>query len=182
MKAPYNSPGICAGATFEDRRLSMAKRKTKSASVIGDHEYDVTRIRDKDGKLRSSRGNGDAVANAMLIHKAGGGEIDAIIRANKLTDRMKPHAKKQDGLKRMTLGVMLRGLVNNGTPVKIGSVVVKSLKQRVALPKVEKLNGERRPSQRRPKAARKAATKMVRKVKRRSKSHSVDNVSNAEAA
>jgi hypothetical protein len=147
----------------------MAKRKPKVETMIDPGRYDVVRIRDKSGKLRTSRGNGDAVANAMLIHKAGGGDVDAIVRANKLTERMKPHMKKPAGQFRMTLGVMLRGLVNHGTPVRIGSIVVKSLKQRVALPKVEKLNGKK-PA----KKAHKAAPR-----KRHTKSHSVDALSQA---
>jgi len=114
----------------------MAKKE--AVSIATEYEYGVTKIRDKTGKLRSSRGNGDAVANAMLVHRANGGDMDSIINANKLADRMKPHAKKAEGLKRMTLGVMLRALVRNGTPVKIGKNVVEKLNQKVEMPKVEK--------------------------------------------
>jgi len=117
--------------------VSKKPKKSETASVIGDRVYESTRIRDKSGKLRTSRGNGDAVARAMLLHKSKGGELDAIINANKLQERMKKHAKMQDGLRRMTLGVMLRALVRNGTPVKIGGVTVEKLTQKVELPKVE---------------------------------------------
>lgn len=117
--------------------------KTKPASIAAEYEYDTTKIRGKDGKVRSSRGNGDAVARAMLLFTAGGGEITTVINANKLQERMSGHMKKKGprapGLQRMMLGVMLRALVRNGTPVKIGKELIEKLTQKVDLPKVEKL-------------------------------------------
>lgn len=119
----------------------MAKAK-QTASIAAEYEYDSTKIRGKDGKVRTSRGNGDAVAKAMLLFTAGGGDITTVINANKLQDKMAPHMKKKGpkapGLQRMTLGVMLRALVRNGTPVKIGKEVIEKLTQKVDLPKVEK--------------------------------------------
>ncbi len=115
----------------------MAKAKVKNSSVIGDREYDVMRIRDADGKIRSSRGNGDAVAKAMLLFTAGGGDIKDVIDRNKL-EGVKTKGKNP-GLVRMSVGVMLRALVRNGTPVKIGKVTVEKLSQKVEMPKVEKL-------------------------------------------
>ena len=116
----------------------MARKAKESASVIGDRTYEATKIRDADGTLRTSRGNGDAIAKAMLIHKAAGGTLDEIVKANDLGDKMKPHKDKQEGLKRMTLGVILRALVKNGTPVKIGKIKVERLNQKVEMPKVER--------------------------------------------
>lgn len=137
--------------------------KTKSASIAAEYEYDTTKIRGKDGKVRSSRGNGDAVAKAMLLFLSGGGEITTVINANKLQDRMAPHMKKKGpkapGLQRMTLGVMLRALVRNGTPVKIGKELVEKLSQKVDLPKVEK--AERKAA----KPAKKAKTAKPRKAR-----------------
>lgn len=119
----------------------MAKTKP-SVSIAAEYEYGTSKIRGKDGKVRTSRGNGDAVAKAMLLFTAGGGDIQAVIVANKLTDKMAAHMKKKGpkapGLQRMILGVMLRALVRNETPVKIGKITVSDLKQKVELPKVEK--------------------------------------------
>lgn len=118
--------------------------KSKTVSIAADYEYDTTKIRNKDGSLRTSRGNGDAVAKAMLLFTAGGGELTTVVNANKLQERMAPHMKKKGprapGLQRMTLGVMLRAMVRNGTPVKIGKITVEKLSQKVEMPKVEKLS------------------------------------------
>jgi predicted secreted Zn-dependent protease len=117
--------------------------KAKPVSIAAEYEYESTKIRGKDGKVRSSRGNGDAIARAMLVFTAGGGDIATVVSANKLTDKMAPHMKKKGpkapGLQRMILGVMLRGLVRNGTPVKIGKITVDKLTQKVEVPKVAKL-------------------------------------------
>lgn len=138
-----------------------AKKVKESASVIGDREYATTRIRGADGKVRSSRGNGDAVAKALLLFTAAGGDIKDVVTRNKLDDKMKPHMKKQEGLRRMTLGVMLRALVRNGTPVRIGKVTVEKLSQKVEMPKVEKLPAKPAPR----KKAKRAAPKRARKAK-----------------
>lgn len=145
----------------------MAKKETGGVVDTATYEYGSTKIRDKDGKVRTSRGNGDAVANAMLLFLSGGGDIDQVIRANKLEDKMKPHAKKQPGLRRMTLGVMLRALVRNDTPVKIGKITVEKLTQKVEMPKVEKAE---RPARKVPvKAQRVAAAKKATKGRRAAK-------------
>jgi hypothetical protein len=153
----------------------VSKKPKKSASVIGDRKYYTTRIRDKDGKLRFSRGNGDAVAKAMLLFKSQGGEIEQVVRANKLEDRMKGKSKMQDGLKRMCVGVMLRALVRNGTPVKIGKVLVGKLTQKVEMPKVDGLprRSEAKASAAKPKS-KPAAKKAVAPRKRKPKTEPVD--------
>lgn len=108
----------------------------KSKSVVkGSYKYDTTRIQGKDGRVRHSVGNGDAVANAMLLHTAKGGTLAQVVKANSLNLKQ---GDRNDGLFRMSIGVVLRGMIRNGESVKIGSVTVKSLKQRVALPKVSK--------------------------------------------
>ncbi len=63
-----------------------------------------------------------------------------------------------DGLVRMAVGNALRGLVRNGTPVRIGKLTVKTLKQPVALPKVEAA-----------KTARGAGKKAAKKIKAKRK-------------
>ncbi len=145
----------------------MAKAKP-AVSIASEYEYDTTKIRGKDGKVRSSRGNGDAVAKAMLLFTSGGGEITTVINANKLQDKMSAHMKKKGpkapGLQRMMLGVMLRALVRNGTPVKIGKEVVEKLTQKVDLPKVEKV--ERAAKAAKPKAAKKAKAAKPRKARK----------------
>lgn len=112
--------------------------KAKSGSVVsGDYDYKSTRIRDKDGALRHTRSNDDAVARAMLVATASGVTIEQIIKANDLGSKFKPSQWDNRGLLRMSVGNTLRGLVRNDTPVKIGSVTVKSLEQRVAVPEVK---------------------------------------------
>lgn len=144
----------------------MAKAK-QTASIAAEYEYETTKIRGKDGKVRTSRGNGDAVAKAMLLFTAGGGELTTVINANKLQDKMAPHMKKKGprapGLQRMMLGVMLRALVRNGTPVKIGKEVVEKLTQKVDLPKVEKIErAAKKAKAAKPKAPRKAKPRKIK--------------------
>lgn len=143
-------------------------KKEAVVSIASEYVYDATKIRGKDGKVRTSRGNGDAVAKAMLLFTAGGGEITTVINANKLQEKMAPHMKKKGpkapGLQRMTLGVMLRALVRNGTPVKIGKELIEKLTQKVDLPKVEKVEraAKKAKTERKP---RKAGVKRARKTK-----------------
>ena len=151
----------------------MAKKK-ETVSIAADYQYDVIKIRGKDGKVRTSRGNQDAVAKALLVFMAGGGEITTVVNANKLQDKMAPHLKKKGpkapGLARMCLGVMLRALVRNGTPVKIGKIVVEKLTQKVEVPKVEKLERAAVAKAAKPKKAKVAKAKPAKadkpKVKR----------------
>lgn len=137
--------------------------KTKPASIGADYDYEATKIRGKDGKVRTSRGNQDAVAKAMLVFTAGGGEITTVINANKLQDKMAAHMKKKGpkapGLQRMMLGVMLRALVRNGTPVKIGKELVEKLTQKVDVPKVEKIERVAKPKKAKTAKPRKARAK-----------------------
>lgn len=115
----------------------MAKSKVKDTAIdTSAYDYKVLKVRGKDGRIRYSRGNADAVAKATLLHFADGGTIDQVIKANKLevsTDA------SNVGLVRMTVGGMLRAKIKAGETVKIGSLMIKSLKQHVDLPKVEAL-------------------------------------------
>lgn len=110
----------------------MAKKQT--AAIGAGYDYDKIKVRAKDGTLVTSSGTADAVARAMLLHLAvNGGTVNQVIAANGLKVKKGPN----EGLVRMAVGNALRGLVRNGTAVKIGAVTVKTLKQVVALPKVE---------------------------------------------
>lgn len=116
----------------------MAKRKKKAATSIntGAYDYQTLRVRnEKTGKIIYSTGNADAVAKAMLLDASQGGTTARIVRDNKL----KIKAKGNPGTQRMSVGVALRGHINQGLPVTIGKLTIKSLKQAVALPKVEPL-------------------------------------------
>lgn len=116
----------------------MAKRKATGGVIdAAKYDYDRIKVRDKSGKLRYSAGNGDAVAKAMLLHKASGGSLAGVIRDNGLTAKFKGRDASNEGLMRMSVGVALRALVRHGTPIKIGHLTVKSLKQTIALPKAE---------------------------------------------
>lgn len=118
----------------------MAPRKKQkeagSLDAIKNYDYQRTKIVDKDGKTRHSASNGDAVAKAMLIYTAAGGDLTALIKKNGLGDRLDPSKWDNQGLFRMALGNSLRALVRAGTPVTIGDVEVKTLAQRVAVPEV----------------------------------------------
>lgn len=112
-----------------------AKADTPSPSdSLSAYDYKTLTTRDKDGRTRSSKGNGDAVQKALLVYVAAGGDLVKVVKANGLQDRLDPAKYDNQGLFRMSLGNSLRGLVRNGTHVTIGDVVVKSLDQRVAVP------------------------------------------------
>lgn len=117
----------------------MAPRKKKSKAdaappmSIDPKRYDAVKLRGADGRLRLSRGNGDAVATAML-----GLDHDALVkvmRANGLADKLGAYANPAvAGRFRMLLGNSLRALVRKGTPVDVAGTEVRTLKQRVGLP------------------------------------------------
>lgn len=130
----------------------------KTRLKTGDYDYGVIKIRDKEtGKIRTSRGNGDAIHKAMALFLANGGSPTDLAKANEL----KVKKGGNEGMFRMNLGVALRGLVRNGTKVKIGSVSVSDLKQKVDLPKVEPLT-RAKPA----KKAKKAKAKRARSTTR----------------
>ena len=108
---------------------------TKKETMIDrtKHQYEVTRFVDKAGKTRTSLGNGDAVAKAML-----GLDPDAVVRVmkkNGLEDKLGRHVGKvNSGQFRMFVGNALRGKVRRGEEVVVGDLTIKSLDQRVAVP------------------------------------------------
>lgn len=114
----------------------MAKKAKPSTIDMSGRDYKRSRVVGADGKVRHSASNDDAVARAMLTFVAGGGDFDKVIAQNKLGDKYPKGAKGfgNPGLFRMSLGGTLRALVRAGTPVKIGSIEVKTLEQRIADP------------------------------------------------
>lgn len=112
----------------------MAKRKTKSEAIAAGYDYGTVKIRNKDGSLRTSRGSGDAVAKAMLIAVAAGMMAKQIATAN---DVKMVQGDRNEGLFRMAVGNSLRAKVRAGEKVKIGSITVTKLSQKVDMPKVE---------------------------------------------
>jgi hypothetical protein len=123
------------------KRANKATVAPKGASVVDTEKfnYETTKIRGADGKLRHSRGNQDAIAKAMLVFVAAGGDIKKVVKANGLTKKMEGRDGLNAGLYRMNVGVQLRKLVRDGTPVVIGDITVKSLEQYIKVPEaVEK--------------------------------------------
>lgn len=122
----------------------MAPRKGKKAKAsdtgtidMGDRDYKRVKVRDAEGKLKHTANNGDAVAKAMLVYTSKGGDLKELADKNGLTEKFKALTGANNGLRRMSLGVMLRALVRNGTPVKIGSIKVEKLTQKVEVPNLE---------------------------------------------
>jgi hypothetical protein len=96
-------------------------------------DYKTLKVRDPDGKLHSSRGNGDAIHKAMMLCIAKGISTSEVMKANDL----KIAKTGNPGQQRMALGAALRGIINNGGSVKIGAIRVTTLKQAIDLPAVE---------------------------------------------
>ena len=113
----------------------MSNGKKKATVIdVSDRDYKVTRIRGKDGRIRHSRSNGDAVAMAMLgmSHEA----LGKVMKANGL-DRLKPYLdSKNPGHFRMILGQALRGMVRRDEEVIIGRNSITKLTQKVDVSKI----------------------------------------------
>lgn len=107
--------------------------------VINRDKYAYERIKtvDRDGKVRHSAGNGDAVARALLSVDYDG--LIETMKKNDLWDRLGKHVGSvNNGQLRMFVGNSLRALVRKGTAVVIGEHTVRKLDQRVALPEAPK--------------------------------------------
>jgi hypothetical protein len=113
-------------------------------NALKERGYARTKIIGSDGKARHSASNGDALARALLIYVAGGGDLTKLAKVNGLQDRISVETLSNQGLARMTLGNMLRALVKRGEPVTVGDLTVKSLDQKVMLPTtVNKVKGSK---------------------------------------
>lgn len=94
------------------------------------YQYDKVKLRGKDGKLRQSVGNGDAVATAML------GMSHADVKRAAKENGLKIKESGNPGTYRMTVGQSLRARVRRGEPVTVAGVVIKKLDQRVKMPDI----------------------------------------------
>jgi len=112
----------------------MARKSNATASVINADEYDYkrTKVRGKDGALHYSRNNGDAIAKAFQLLKVQGKDMASVARDNKLG--IKRDDYKNQGQFAMAISNRIRAKVKRGEAVRVGSVTVNSLKQRVDVP------------------------------------------------
>lgn len=118
----------------------MAPRKKAAEGTVidtSDRDYKKMKVRATDGKLLHTVNNGDAVAKAMLIYTSKGGDIGELAKANGLGEKFAAITGGNAGTWRMSLGVMLRAKVKRGEPVKIGSIKVEKLNQKVEMPNLE---------------------------------------------
>lgn len=108
--------------------------------VVDREKYNYDRVKTTDpktGKTRTSYGNGDAVAKAMLGLDEK--QLERVVRTNKLIDKIgTPEKATNIGLYRMALGNSLRAMVRRGEPVTIGEHTIKRLDQKVAIANVVK--------------------------------------------
>ncbi|MDD1762968.1 MAG: hypothetical protein LUQ59_12125 [Methanothrix sp.] len=115
--------------------MKKAKNDTNVVIDTSKYDYKTLRVRDRNGKLRHSVSNGDAVSLAMLNM-----DHDALVNvmlANKLEDRFSKHAKTLNhGHFRMILGQALRALVRRGKKVKIGKHRIEALDQKIDVSKL----------------------------------------------
>lgn len=161
----------------------MAKKKETTSIDASAYNYEKTRVRGVDGKVKHSVSNGDAVAKAMTVLVATAKDLRVAlgkaVKENKLGDKLNIDQYDNLGLFRMSLGNCLRGLVRNGTPVIIGDVTVKTLEQNVKVPEVKDIEAAA-PKKAKAKAPAKKA-KHGRKPGRAAKSNAADT-EQAEAA
>lgn len=144
----------------------MAK-KTKTIDM-SDRDYRRVKVVGEDGRSRHSAHNDDAVARALLTFITAGGDLDKVLKDNKLGD-IYPKGRRgfgNAGLFRMTLGGSLRALVRSGTPAKIGDIVVKTLEQRVADPSIGDGAKPKKKAKAKPKKKAKAKSKKAKRVRR----------------
>ena len=120
----------------------MAKKRKAAAGGsatidASGYNYETLKVAGKDGKVRHSVGNGDAVQRAMAKLLADAKDtkvaLTKVVKDNKLGEKVDVAKWDNMGLLRMTIGNSLRALVKAGTPVTIGSETVKSLAQRVSV-------------------------------------------------
>lgn len=169
----------------------MAKKKETTSIDASAYNYEKTRVRGVDGKVKHSVSNGDAVAKAMTVLVATAKDLRValakVVRENQLGDKLNIDQYDNLGLFRMSLGNCLRGLVRNDTPVTIGDVTVKTLEQNVKVPEVKDIgNYDARQTAAPKKTKAKASAKKVkakhgRKPGRAAESNAADT-EQAEAA
>lgn len=155
----------------------MAKKETTTIDA-SEYNYEKTKVRGVDGKLKHSVSNGDAVAKAMTVLVATAKDLRValgkVVKENKLGAKLNIDQYDNLGLFRMSLGNCLRGLVRNGTPVVIGDITVKTLEQNVKVPEVKDAEAKPAKAKAAPKKAKVAKPKHGRKPGRAAKSNAAD--------
>lgn len=148
----------------------MAKAE-KTGDVIDREKYSYgrTRVKGEDGKVRTSTGNGDAVARAMLTVPLGEDAMKKVIKVNGLNDKLGKHIGIGSGINpgqlRMIVGNALRAIVRKGEQsVTIGEIVVKKLDQNVKIdeappPKARGAKEKKPAKEKKAKPAKKASKK-----------------------
>ena len=134
----------------------MAKKPTAATSTLSglsERNYEPIKVRDANGKAKVSRGNGDAVARALISLDAKA--LNAVVKENGLTDKHKNRVAESPnmGLARMSIGNSLRAMVRRGEHVVIAGLTIKSLDQNVKVPGIETEAAEPATRRRRNKAA-----------------------------
>lgn len=120
--------------------MAPRKKKADDGKMIDQSRYERISILGKDGTVKHSSGNGDAVAVALLIAMHGQGlDIGKIIKANStkdngLAEKYVPEQWDNAGMLRMNVGGTLRAMVRKGEEVVIGDITVKKLDQKVTIP------------------------------------------------
>ena len=135
--------------------MTESKETTSTLGALAGR-YDAIEYLDADGKLKKTRGSGDAVAMALI----GATETDLvkIIKDNGL--ELKARADyPNNGQYRMAVGNSLRAKVRQGEAAEINGVTVKKLDQRVASPAVKAAVEHRKQLARDAKATEKGAKK-----------------------
>lgn len=114
------------------RKSAEADKDTLSG--LRDREYATTKVKNEDGKTKIARGNGDAVARALIGLDAKA--LEKVVKDNDLLDKHKGRATSATnlGLARMSIGNSLRAKVKRGEHVQIGEHLVKKLDQRIVVP------------------------------------------------
>ncbi len=124
-----------AKATAKTKTPAKTAAPVKAeGKMINPGRYDaISYIDPISGKTRTSRGNQDAVALALL--GTGPKDWDRIAKDNDLEQKLDKEYPN-NGQYRMALGAMLRAKVKRGEAITIGNhPVIKKLDQKISLPK-----------------------------------------------
>lgn len=111
----------------------MAEEETTNTEKLSAlrGRYDAIEYLDSEGKLKKSRGTGDAVALAML------GMSEDEVRKTAEDNELEISNKPNFGLYRLAVGNSLRAKIAQGESVVIGSFTVKKLDQKINNPAIK---------------------------------------------
>lgn len=111
--------------------MSDEETEGRTMASIRDRNYAKIQYLDSEGNLKTTQGNGDAVAMALL--GIGADELPKICKANGIEFS----EKANNGQTRMAVGNSLRAMVKRGEPITIGDITVKKLDQKVIPPSIK---------------------------------------------